>query len=94
MPHFKVAHIREQGQDMIIVPLDSAFGRKITSEQQSVRTELQARSRAAGLAGTVVPVWDDGFGRMGFFAPIGWRAFFESINLHWVFANVNREIYW
>ena len=54
MPRFKVAHIREQGQDMIIVPLDSTFGRKVSNDQQSITSELQARSVAAGLAGHVV----------------------------------------
>jgi hypothetical protein len=94
MPRFRVAHIREQGQNMIIVPLDSAFGRKVSSHQRSIASELQARSRAAGLAGRVVPVWDEGGGRMGFFAPHNWRAFFAGINLRWVFENINREIYW
>jgi hypothetical protein len=27
MPHFKIAHLREQGQNMIIVPLESSGGR-------------------------------------------------------------------
>jgi hypothetical protein len=94
MPRFKVAHIREQGQDMIIVPLDSTFGGRVNSDQQSIASELQTRSRAAGLAGRVVPVWDKGRGRMGFFAPHTWHGFFASINLRWVCANINREIYW
>jgi hypothetical protein len=94
MPRFKVAHIREQGQDMIIVPLDSTFGGKVIHDQQSIASELEARSRAAGLAGQVVPVWDGGQGRMGFLAPNNWHGFFASINLRWVFANINREIYW
>lgn len=94
MPRFKVAHVREQGQNMIIVPLDSVFGKRIGRDQQSIASELQVRSRSAGLAGRVVPVWDEGDGRMGFFAPQNWHAFFASINLRWVFANINREIYW
>jgi len=94
MPRFKVAHIKEQGQDMVIVPLDSGFGRNVTSEQRAIAAELQLRSQSAGLAGQVVPVWDCGGGRMGFLAPHNWRAFFAGLNLGWVFANVNREIYW
>jgi hypothetical protein len=94
MPRFKVAHIKEQGQDMVIVPLDSTFGRKMSSDQQAIAAELQLRSRSAGLAGHVVPVWDNGGGRMGFLAPNNWHAFFASLNLGWVFANINREIYW
>ncbi len=94
MPRFKVAHIREQGQDMVIVPLDSGFGRKMNSEQNAIAAELQLRSRSAGLGGQVVPVWDNGSGRMGFLAPHNWHSFFASLNLRWVFANINREIYW
>jgi hypothetical protein len=94
MPRYRVAHIREQGQDMVIVPLDSGFGRKMNSEQNETAAELQARSRSAGLRGRVVPVWDNGGGRMGFLAPHEWRAFFASLNLGRVFASINREIYW
>jgi hypothetical protein len=94
MPQYKIAHVKEQGVDMIIVPLDSAFGRKMTSDQQAITAELQTRSRSAGLAGRVVPVWDNGGGRMGFLAPNNWHAFFRSITLRWVFANINRELYW
>jgi len=94
MPRFKVAHLRQQGQDMVIIPLDSEFGRKMSSEQNEVATELQLRSRSAGLGGRVVLVWDNGGGRMGFLAPHNWRAFFASLSLNWVFANINREIYW
>jgi len=94
MPRFKIAHVREQGQNIVIVPLDSGFGRKTTSEQQVIAAELQVRSQSAGLAGQVVPVWDCGGGEMGFLAPYNWHAFFASLNLGWVFANVNREIYW
>jgi hypothetical protein len=94
MSRFKVAHIREQGQDMVIVPLDSDFGRKMSSEQNEMAAELQARSLSAGLRGRVVPVWDNGGGRMGFLAPHEWHAFFASLSLGRVFASINREIYW
>jgi hypothetical protein len=94
MTRFKVAHVREQGNDLIIVPLDRNFGQKSPSEQQDVSTQLQWRARSAGLAGTVVPVWDNGGGRMGFLAPRGWHPFFASVNLGFVLANLNKEIYW
>ncbi len=79
---------------MIIVPLESGFGTKADQEQRAIIGELQMHSRGAGLAGTVVPVWDAGAGRMGFFAPRNWQAFFQSINLRAVFANINKELYW
>ena len=94
MPRFDVAHIREQGVDLIIIPLDSAFGRKTSSDQHQIIEELQMRARAAGLAGTVVPVWDSGGGRMAFIAPPKWHPFFTSLNLAFVATNVNKEFYW
>jgi len=92
MPHFKIAHIHEQGQDMIIVPLESSFGNLPTGEQEATIAELQIRSRGADLRGTVVPVWNSG-GRMAFIAPRPWHPFFEHMNLQWVAHNLNRELY-
>lgn len=92
MTTFQIAHIREQGIDLIIVPLDSSFRYKTESEQTAVHSALQTCATAAGLKGTVVPVWDVGGGRMGFLAPRNWHSFFTSINLGIVTANINREL--
>lgn len=94
MPRFKVAHVKEQGVNLIIVPLDDSFGRKTSSNQNQVVSELQLRANSAGLAGTVVPVWDSGGGRMSFMAPTNWHAFFRGLSLHSVAANINKEISW
>lgn len=93
MPRFNVAHLHEQGQDMIIVPLDSNFGAKSHGDQRAITADLQWHANDAGLRGTVVPVWDHS-GRMAFIAPQQWHPFFQSINLRFVAANVNREISW
>jgi hypothetical protein len=93
MPHLKIAHMRQQGQNMIIVPLDDDFGHKSNTDRQHAIRELQARSRSAGLAGTVVPVWNDG-GCMAFIAPRPWHPFFSSLDLPTVWANVNKELSW
>jgi len=94
MPDLKVAHVRQQGVDLIIAPLDREFGHKTREAQQEIINEIQLRSRSAGLAGTVVPVWDSGGGRMAFIAPRNWQAFFRSLSLRTVWANVNRELSW
>lgn len=94
MPRFEVAHIREQGVDLIIIPLDDGFGRKTSSEQNQIILELQIRARAAGMAGTVVPVWDSGGARMAFIAPPKWHPFFTSLSLALVAENINKELYW
>lgn len=94
MPTIKVAHVKQQGVDLVIVPLDDEFGRKPERDRHAAIAELQTRSVSAGLKGTVVPVWDDGGGRMAFIAPQPWHPFFKSINLGSVWANVNRELSW
>jgi len=94
MPKYKVAHIHEQGVDMIVIPLERQFGLKSQSDQNETCAELQAKANSAGLKGNVVLVWDSGSGRMGFIAPPQWHAFFKSCSLQWVAANINQEIYW
>lgn len=60
MAQYKLAHIREQGVDLIIIPLDSSFGYKSETDQHDIISSLQACARSAGLAGTVVPIWEEG----------------------------------
>jgi len=92
MATYDVAHIKEQGIDLVIVVVDSSFGLKTPGEQQRITIALQECATAAGLAGIVVPVWDAGAGQMGFFAPTNWSPFFSSIDLAFVAANINREL--
>jgi len=94
MPRFDVAHIKEQGIDLIIIPLNNSFRSKNETEQREIISELQSRASSAGLAGTVVPVWDNGGGRMAFIAPEKWHPYFRSINMQFVAVNINRQLYW
>ncbi|OYU91880.1 MAG: hypothetical protein CFE29_03250 [Bradyrhizobiaceae bacterium PARB1] len=94
MPTFKVAHLREQGQDMIIFPLNAAFGRQSQSDQEDELAGLEYQANMAGLAGHAVAVWDAGGGRMGFLGPRQWHGFLSSLNLRAVMANVNKSISW
>ena len=89
MPSYKVAHMREQGQDMIIVPLDPAFGRQTRSEQHGFVVELQQRANEAGLNGRVIPIWPGGF-----IAPPNWHPFFRTLPLQLVHANLNKVVHW
>lgn len=93
MPRFKVAHIKEQGVDLIIVPLDSSFNLKSQEQQTEIVNDLQAHATAAGLAGIIVPVWTVG-STIYFIAPPNWHPFFRSISWNFVLQNINREIYW
>ena len=94
MPRLSVAHLHEQGQDMIIVSLESSFGRKSPQDQNAITADIQEHALGAGLKGTVVPVWDGGGGRMAFRAPPPWHPFFRNLNLRLVAANINRELFW
>ena len=92
MATYDVAHIKEQGIDLIIIVVDSSFGLKTPGEQQKMTIALQECATAAGLAGTVVPVWDTGASQIGFFAPTNWRPFFSNIDMAFVATNINREL--
>lgn len=93
MPSFKVAHLREQGIDLIVVPVDSTFGSQTTDAQNETINLMQAAAESAGLAGRVVPVWRVG-GGMAFVAPPNWHAYFRQMTYDDVLLNINREIYW
>jgi hypothetical protein len=89
MPTIKVAHLREQGQDMIITPLERSFGYQPHSDQLEAVREIQLRANDAGLRGKVVAFWETGF-----IAPNPWHPFVRSLSLQTVWANVNKEISW
>jgi hypothetical protein len=93
MPQYDVAHIREQCIDLIIIPLDGAYHYKSTQDQQAVISQLQSKAESAGLAGTVVPVWEHG-GSWSFIAPPNWHAFFKSITKDFIRANINKSLSW
>ena len=93
MPKIGVAHIREQGVDLIIARLDDGFEHKSQADQSEAINELQMRAESAGLAGTVVPVWNYG-GRMRFIAPKNYHPYFQSINFDFIIRNINKEIVW
>lgn len=92
MTSFDVAHLREQGQDMVIVPMKSDFGHKGQAEQARIEGALAQAAHQAGLAGRIVTVWDAGGGRMGFRGPPQWRSFLASLSLRVVASNINKRI--
>ncbi|EKN6017385.1 hypothetical protein [Yersinia enterocolitica] len=88
---YKVAHIREQGVDLIITPLESSFDNKSSQSQNDFIQYLQGHAESAGLAGTVVPVWLCG-SRMKFIAPSGYHPFFRGLTWNSVLQNINKEL--
>lgn len=93
MPRFRVAHIHEQGQNMIIFPLDQSFGDKSNQDQNEALSDLEYRANRAGLAGHAVAIWQHGH-HTHFRGPSKWQNFLRSINIRWVLANVNKELSW
>ena len=93
MPSFKVAHIKRQGVDLIVTPVTQTFHNKTHSQQIKIIEDLEAAAHAAGLKGTVVPVWRVG-DRMAFIAPNPWHPFFKSITWNDVLSNVNKVVSW
>jgi hypothetical protein len=91
MAKFKIAHIKEQGQQMVLVPLDSSFGHKSDADQQATIAALQACVRGAKLAGTVVVAWRSG-NTFKFIAPRPWHPFFKSISYMQIIASCNKEL--
>ncbi len=94
MPKFQIAHIHEQGQDIIIVPLNDDFHYKTPEQKDAAVSELQMRSRAANLRGTVCVVWEDPSGRMMFIAPKPWHPFFQGLSMAAVGMILNKELSW
>jgi hypothetical protein len=89
MPHVDVAHLHEQGQDMILVALDRTFANKTDQDKSSTLDELQIRANGAGLRGSVALLWPGGF--MG---PSPWHPFLRSLPLATVMRYLNRRISW
>jgi hypothetical protein len=94
MAKYKVAHLKEQEQDMIIFPLASAFGNQPLSDQQEELAVLQARANAAGLGGSAVAIWQDSAGKTHFLGPTPWHGFLKGLSFRSALANVNKEISW
>lgn len=73
MATFEIAHINEQGVNVVVVFLDPAVAQKSPEEQNALATGLQLCSESAGLAGNVAMIWPGGF-----WAPRNQHAFFKS----------------
>lgn len=91
MPSYKIAHLREQGQDMIIIPLESNFEHKTAADQQDIIDSLQLCAQSAGLAGRVVPVWRVGSSHK-YIAPQQWQPFFRTLSWNVIIANLNKTL--
>ncbi|WP_433693235.1 hypothetical protein [Paraburkholderia phenoliruptrix] len=91
MAQWKIAHIREQGVDLIIVPLERAFGNRPRVTQNEFIEALQLCADSANLAGRIVPVWQEG-NSFRFIAPSNWHPFFKSLSWNFIIGNLNKTL--
>jgi hypothetical protein len=94
MPRYKVAHIKEQGVDLVIVFVESSFPVEGNRVQNEMIAQMELKVKAAGLAGDVVPVWKNPNGTSGFIAKESQHAFFKSISFDSLAKNINKELSW
>ncbi|GGY46954.1 hypothetical protein [Parvularcula lutaonensis] len=91
MTSFRVAHLHEQGNDMIIVPLGEEFGDKSLIEQEQTMGVLRNAAKSSGLRGVVIPIWPEAE-KLRFLAPKVWHPYFKRMTWDWLRANLNTEI--
>jgi hypothetical protein len=89
---YQIAHIHEQGQDMIFVPMNREFRDLPDDEKLAVKEALQLCAMAADLRGVVVPVWEDHSRRTKFIAPPQWHNYLSTLSLAAVHSLINRQL--
>ncbi len=88
---YEVAHIREQGQDMIIIPVSNSVNNMSNAKQNELKLSLQLYAQNAGLAGEVCLVWESNR-HFYYLAPQPWHPFFRGMNMHFVALNINKKL--
>jgi hypothetical protein len=88
---FEVAHIREQGENVILIVVSPSFGSRSSSAQAATHTALEIAAHRAGLAGGVALVWDNG-GRVMTYGPRQWAGYLQGLSWPYIAANVNRTL--
>ena len=93
MVKYKLAHVKAPGGvDVVVVPLDASFEFRPSEEQTRVFRMLQQAAGAAGLKGTVVPVWENSGGKFRFMAERALHPYFQTLSIQVVRSNLNREL--
>lgn len=92
MEQFPVAHLNLQNVNVIIIFLNRKFDTMPPTDQHAVQNRLQIAASTAGLAGNVVPVWQDAHARTRFLAPPQQHPFFQSTSYDALYAHVNRTL--
>lgn len=91
MGTFDIAHIREQGQDIIVVFVSNVLDGMPPHEVDAFTVAIQDAATSAGLAGTTVPVWKVGSG-FKFISPTRLQPYFRSATWEFLVRNINRQL--
>lgn len=91
METFQVAHIKHDGQDVILVLVTNSFASNTTAKKNEIYAAMQSAATSAGLAGGVVLVWDQS-GRPVSWGPTAWQSYLSSITWDYILSNVNRSL--
>jgi hypothetical protein len=65
--------------DLILPIVGAAFANLPPERQAAGAAQLQLCIAAVGLVGVVIPVWDAGGGRLGFWAPPQWQGYLAAL---------------
>jgi hypothetical protein len=91
---YDIAHVKEGGQDMIIIPVSDRFGFQSPRIQEQFYTDMEVCAKSTGLSGTVVLMTENRRGQTNFYGPKEWGSFFKhwDITMNWVRARINYEL--
>jgi len=88
---YKVAHIREQGKDVIIIPISNINNNLTNEKLNEIRRVFQTQAIKTKLSGEVCLVWE--FNKQLFsLAPSQWKAFCANLNMRIVKQYINKEL--
>lgn len=92
MAKYPAARLKDKRQDIVAVVVNRDFVSLTPDEQKAICARLQEAAAAAGLPGTVVPVWEAAGGKVGFLAPEPLQPFFQNLTLLKVVAGISAHL--
>lgn len=81
MAEAKVALFTERNVRFVVVRVDKSFGAKSRAEQQRMIDRMAIDAAMSSLPQLVVPVWDQGGGRIGLRAPQAVRPYLRGLSI-------------
>jgi len=88
---YKIAHIREQGKDVILIPITNVNNELTNEKLNEIRRIFQTHAIQTKLSGDVCLVWEFN-NKLCFLAPNQWKAFCTSLNMRIIKQYLNQEM--